>query len=819
MTSSFDFKQIAAIALRQATWLLPQWLPGGCFYNKHYQTSSLRGGGGSSLKVDMQRGCWKDFATEESGGDLISLYAAIQGISQKESARILADLTDTIEKSSITAKTTKPDRPKLRKQNNTAPVAPPQGADAPDLKHSTYGLPTATYAYRSVEGAVLFYVARYEAQGRKQIRPWVFNGTSWYQGAWPQPIPLYGLETLLDERPVLIVEGEKCRDAAQVSLPKYSVISWQGGAGAVRKANWLPLHNKRVVVWPDADEAGRKAALDIIEVLKPLAQTLKVLDVSDMPPKWDAADAFSEPNYTYAEWAKWAMPRLRLPEDYVANSVDSVDNAKSDAKPGPMPESMPEPTPVPHDIPHEVSDHTVLETRYVETEAVVGELLPPEDHAPMPTEPPRQITIEFGDAVHNLPDPIHAFLSKAGVLFKKSGQPIINVDSVGRVLDASPEYQTSIWYDTFHNKVMIDDNSQVRFYEDVDLVRILRVLQGKYYLHTLTKQTLEDAVLDTVRNRAKSEPREWLKTLSWDGCNRVSEFFATHMGVNNNAYSQCVSENFWVSMIARICKPGCKVDNMIVLEGAQGSLKSSALHAIGGKWFGELNERPDSKDFALSFNGKLLLEIAELDSFRRAENTTIKRIITTQTDRLRPPYGRNVIDFPRSCIFAGTTNEFEYLQDTTGGRRFWPLRIGKIDLDLIHMNREQLFAEAKHLYDHGSKWWVVPKEALVEQSDRTQMDPWVDMISDYCLGKPEVSTTDILLNALDFDASRVRLSDEHRVGRAMRLLGYEKKQVRVGQTRNKLWVKELSPDEIVEASKRQMPLAKQLSYPQNYAPQ
>ena len=114
------------------------------------------------------------------------------------------------------------------------------------------------------------------------------------------------------------------------------------------------------------------------------------------------------------------------------------------------------------------------------------------------------------------------------------------------------------------------------------------------------------------------------------------------------------------------------MDNMIVLEGEQGSLKSTALGALGGPWYAEVNESVQSKDFHLSLQGKMIIEIAELDSFSKAETTRIKQVITCQTDRYRKPYGHYTEDHPRTCVFAGSTNEDQYLRDHTGGWRFVP---------------------------------------------------------------------------------------------------------------------------------------------------
>jgi putative DNA primase/helicase len=429
----------------------------------------------------------------------------------------------------------------------------------------------------------------------------------------------------------------------------------------------------------------------------------------------------------------------------------------------------------------------------------------PMDIAPMPTEidasyevlepdpEPPEIRVDLGDP--KLPGPVLKQLLDAGLILTKSGHPMVHFKNITKLLAAIPETKDSLWEDTFHNQLFLLENGKPRPWRDNDLLSLMGVLQDKYWLHKLNKLTLEDAVANFAASKARSEPLDWLSTLKWDGTSRIENFMAECMDAEPSKYTFAVSKNFWISMVARIKRPGCKVDNMVVFEGPQGSMKSSALHAIGGKWFGELNERPDSKDFVLALSGKLLLEIAELDSFRRAESTTIKRIITTQVDRLRKPYGRVVVETPRSCIFAGTTNEVDYLQDQTGGRRFWPIKCGKIDLDKIHFFREQAFAEACYLYEQGEKWYIVPDTAKEEQELRTYDDSWMDLVAPFVYGKPEVKLIDILTQCLDFDSSRIKKMDEMRISTLLKKLGYSKKTQRKMGIPQKLWVKELSDEE------------------------
>lgn len=229
-------------------------------------------------------------------------------------------------------------------------------------------------------------------------------------------------------------------------------------------------------------------------------------------------------------------------------------------------------------------------------------------------------------------------------------------------------------------------------------------------------------------------PRDWLSGLEWDGGRRLLFAPQRYFGAKTDIVISEMFKCWLISGVARIFQPGCKVDHVLILEGEQGALKSGALRALLPEqaWFsGGIGGPIGSKDAALSLQGKMIVEIAELSAFKGATPAEIKAWLSLEKDRIRPPYGHRVQDFPRSNIFAGTINEAEYLDDQTGARRYWPMWCGKIDIEAIKRDRDQLWAEAAHLYFKGEKWWLsagFEAKAKEAQQERTAIDPWAEQI-------------------------------------------------------------------------------------------
>lgn len=322
------------------------------------------------------------------------------------------------------------------------------------------------------------------------------------------------------------------------------------------------------------------------------------------------------------------------------------------------------------------------------------------------------------------------------------------------------------------------------------------VYAQQYVAHTDGALMSAEVVWSGLKRAAEARRvhpvRDWLNGLEWDGVERVPGWLSSYLGAERTEYSDRVGQAWLVSAIARIMRPGCQADHVLVLEGGQGAGKSSAMRLLfGADWF--LDCLPDirQKDALQVMRGKWGIEVAELDSFRGAAETRIKSFITQRVDEYRPAYARQVERFARQCVIVGTTNESSWLTDSTGGRRFWPVKVGTIGRKKLARDRAQIWAEAKRLFDGGAAWWLEQGDedaARDEQEGRYSVDVWEDLIDNKA--HDVVLAHDLFEHILGIEIGKVTKSDQARVGAIMRRLGYKKERVRFNGARTTTYTRE-----------------------------
>jgi len=778
------YSEIANSALSAAESLLERWLPDGNIQSGEFKARNpLRADNKvGSFSVNIRSGKWGDFATNDAGNDLISLYAYLEGIEQWEAAIDIADQIgfklpdgcrpdakpEAVRKKPIvdpeTIKTSKP-----KEESPWHPLYPipfPTNVPEPPKAHVKRGLPQMTWCYKNASGEVLGYIYRFTtSDGGKETIPLTFcknektGKHDWRWMQWPEPRPLYGLDRLAanPDAWVLLVEGEKCADAAAGLDGKAVLVTWPGGCKAVDKVDWSPLVGRNIIAWADCDaqrkkltkaeltagidaatlpllpefeQPGVKAMLHIADKLKSLNvnQSFKMVDIpkpGEKPDGWDIADAIAE-GLTYSQLL-----------DYVTKCrpLENFCETKSTSTPQTAVAEIEEPA----------------WKRYLLRQGRGGEIVP---------------------CMANVYDILKNDERWNGVF-------AFNEHSMRPTKLKKPPY----W----------DKSGEVGDFTDIDASMCAMWLTRLYRFNPspeLTNKTIEAL----SHAQAFHPVKTYLNGLKWDGARRVDTWLLDYMNVPVTPYSKRIARWFLMGMVKRVLEPGCKFDYCLVFEGKQGRKKSAAFRVLAGEWFGDTDLDLQNKDSMSALRGKWLYEFAELGSLARAESTRQKSFLSRQVDEFRPVFGTREIRCPRQLVFGGTTNEWEWNKDATGGRRFWPIPVDSdVDIEGLEQARDQLFAEAMVMVSEGLRYWPTSKEQSEifdhEQLKRSTPETFVDALHDHVNSyTTEFSLHYAATDWLKLDAAKLTRDVQTRIGAALRILGCTKIEKRTNAL-TRFWYK------------------------------
>lgn len=397
--------------------------------------------------------------------------------------------------------------------------------------------------------------------------------------------------------------------------------------------------------------------------------------------------------------------------------------------------------------------------------------------------------------------------------------------NVYKILRKHPEWEGVIAYDEFAGVVTkrkpppFEDGADLGEWTDNDDGRLALWLALRYEIEP-KDAVLMRAVMGVADANHFHPVRDYLKRLVWDEKPRLDYWLCAYLGAVPQwyelseevrkerhmkvarfitddpqelmkkgeglagklaEYTAAVGSRFLIGAVARVMRPGVKMDNVLILEGLQYLGKSSALRVLAQPWYTDQQIKIGDKDTYETMRGQWFVEMPELDAFNKTETTSAKAFFSRSQDRFRSFYGRRAANVPRQCVFSGTVNHFTYLIDESGNRRYWPVKCTRVDLGELEAERDQIWAEALHRFEAGEPWWVQSEEKPMfdaEAEARYVGDAWEARIRAWLeepdaggFKRTEASMDQLLAMALHLDTSKWTRSEHTRVGKIMERIG------------------------------------------------
>lgn len=467
-----------------------------------------------------------------------------------------------------------------------------------------------------------------------------------------------------------------------------------------------------------------------------------------------------------------------------------------------------------------------------------------------PADPPAWVT--DGPPPDALMDAVHAsadWLSE----FRRTPKGVITptLFNTLHVLENDPEWHAVLAFDQFSYRITKRKKPPIAAagtgeWVDIDDIA-LQVYLTKTYGFEAKKPTVMDAVMNVAHAHPFHPVREWLEGLQHDGTKRLHKLLGEYFGCASTPglaplrredpgsylrlmrYLELASVKWLIGAVARVMRPGCKLDTMVVLEGGQGAFKSTAFRVLfGDDWFSDSKLTIGDKDALSQMQGKWCYEMAEMDAHRKADDTAFKQFLSSQVDRVRWHYGRRAEDVPRQSIFVGSTNMDHYGKDETGMRRVWPALAGKVLIEALKRDRDQLFAEALALFRSGVAWWVSRDVYVLEPDEHPELDrPWSEWdlfdeqgeqrqtqdawetpIAEWIEknnGLPYITTAQVMGEGLKLDMARWTPPEQKRVNAILKKMGWRSKKVGPKHARRAGWVR-IDADEDAREADDDLPI-------------
>jgi len=386
----------------------------------------------------------------------------------------------------------------------------------------------------------------------------------------------------------------------------------------------------------------------------------------------------------------------------------------------------------------------------------------------------------------------------------KNSYPIIIMENICRFLSSDKVWSGRFRYNEFsHMTEVLDTRSgDWEDLQDHHIAEVLRYVSSHEigWFAKVSKSMVTDAMISVSYDVIVNPPRDYLLGIKWDGKDRLATWLYHAYGAPRDKVYKAIGSNWMKGLVRRVLHPGCQFDEVLVLEGDQGTRKSSSLRALGDPWHVETTYSTD-KDFFQILAKNIIVEFSEGDILTRKGVREVKALITKTEDQYRVPYERAPKTLRRGCVFAMTTNDTQYLKDETGGRRWLPVKLNKTaDVDWISENRDQLYAEAVHRVEVLKETsWEYPVDEMRElQEERMEEETHQEKIEDWYLSKSMtkrrngVTTEEAWIGAVvGEEGAERKIMDrvtQWEIGRAFRKMGLVVKTVRLNDKPCRRWV-------------------------------
>ena len=422
-----------------------------------------------------------------------------------------------------------------------------------------------------------------------------------------------------------------------------------------------------------------------------------------------------------------------------------------------------------------------------------------------PKEPGDQVymsPISYNEELVDVKMSVKDLLNDTKRIIRNSKNAIANHSNAMTIIRYAAEWDGVLAYDELSENLVLlkpvpgtrtpKSTFRTRSVLDDDFIRTVAWFNSHGFPN-IGKDKVTDAVETVAKETVISPIRHYLEDLKdridWNPSThraKLPRLFQDYFGTiedpdlpgGDPMYLAAIGEKFMISAVARALRPGCKVDTMLVLEGGQGAGKSSAARILAAvEYFSDNLPPMGTKDASDHVRGKWIIEVGELSAMQKSEIEVTKAFISRQEEKFRPPYNRKEIIYKRQCVFIGTTNQDTYLRDEPGNRRFWPVRVGKINLTALKRDRELLGAAALYHYNTGEKWYLTEDEeklAAAAQQDRVSEDIWQENLSIKLENITEISVAEAA-EKIGLDTANIKRADQNRITASLRGLGFERK--------------------------------------------